>query len=114
MKKNLYEILGISKNASLNEIKKAYRDIANLYHTDKNPSNKLKAQQKFKEATMAYNILSNKDKRKQYDKYGSDTSNYSYSYENVNMDNIFKNFEDLFTNRTYTYTNVKKTRIKGE
>ncbi|MBS6788661.1 MAG: J domain-containing protein [Lachnospiraceae bacterium] len=68
-KRDLYEVLGISKTADEKTIKKAYRKLAKKYHPDMNPGDKT-AEQKFKEATDAYNILSDPEKRKLYDQYG--------------------------------------------
>ena len=68
-KRDLYEVLGISKIADEKTIKKAYRKLAKKYHPDMNPGDKT-AEQKFKEATDAYNILSDPEKRKLYDQYG--------------------------------------------
>ncbi len=69
MAKDYYEILGVHKNATDSEIKKAYRILAMKYHPDKNPDNK-EAAEKFREATEAYEVLSDTDKRSQYDRYG--------------------------------------------
>ena len=68
-KRDLYEVLGISKTADEKTIKKAYRKLAKKYHPDMNPGDKT-AEQKFKEVTDAYNILSDPEKRKLYDQYG--------------------------------------------
>lgn len=68
-KRDYYEVLGVAKTASADEIKKAYRKLAVQYHPDKNPGNK-EAEEKFKEATEAYEILSDEKKRSQYDKFG--------------------------------------------
>ena len=68
-KRDLYEVLGISKTADEKAIKKAYRKLAKKYHPDMNPGDKT-AEQKFKEVTDAYNILSDPEKRKLYDQYG--------------------------------------------
>ena len=68
-KKDYYETLNLSKNASESEIKKAYRKLAIKYHPDKNPGNSA-AEQNFKEAAEAYEILSNPQKRQQYDQFG--------------------------------------------
>ena len=68
-KRDYYEVLGVSKNASKEEIKKAYRKQALKYHPDKNPGDK-KAEEHFKEAAEAYEVLRNDDKRARYDRYG--------------------------------------------
>ena len=67
--KDYYKILGVDKSASQDEIKKAFRKLANKYHPDKNPGNK-EAEEKFKEATEAYEVLSDADKRRNYDQFG--------------------------------------------
>ena len=68
-KRDYYEILGVSKGATADEIKKAYRKVAMQYHPDRNPGDKA-AEEKFKEAAEAYEILSDTDKKTQYDRYG--------------------------------------------
>ena len=68
-KRDYYEVLGVSKSASADEIKKAYRKKAIQYHPDKNPGDK-EAEEKFKEAAEAYEVLSNPDKRARYDQFG--------------------------------------------
>ena len=68
-KRDYYEVLGVGKSASADEIKKAYRKLAIQYHPDKNPGDK-EAEEKFKEAAEAYDVLSNPEKRKRYDTYG--------------------------------------------
>ena len=68
-KRDYYEVLGVSKTASADEIKKAYRKKAIQYHPDKNPGDK-EAEEKFKEAAEAYEVLSNPDKRQRYDQFG--------------------------------------------
>ena len=68
-KRDYYEVLGVDKSASAEEIKKAYRKMAIKYHPDKNPGDK-DAEEKFKEAAEAYDVLSNPEKRQRYDQFG--------------------------------------------
>jgi molecular chaperone DnaJ len=68
-KRDYYDILGVSKNSTADEIKKAYRKVAMQFHPDRNPGDHA-AEEKFKEAAEAYEILSNSDKRAQYDRFG--------------------------------------------
>jgi curved DNA-binding protein len=91
-KKDYYEILGVPRGASEEEMKKAYRKLALKYHPDKNPGDKA-AEEKFKEISEAYAVLSDKDKRTQYDTYGMGGFQQRYSEED-----IFKGFSmgDLF------------------
>lgn len=98
IKKDYYEILGISRDSSPDEIKKAYRRLAIKYHPDKNKENKKEAEEKFKEAAEAYNILSNPEKKQRYDKFGhyGFQGSSNHGYEGMNMEEIFTNFGDLF------------------
>ena len=68
-KRDYYDVLGVSRSASASEIKKAYRKLAKKYHPDTNAGNK-EAEQKFKEVTEAYNVLSDEEKKKMYDQFG--------------------------------------------
>lgn len=95
-KKDFYEVLGVSKNASQEEIKAAYRKLAMKYHPDRNPDNK-EAEEKFKEAAEAYEMLSNPEKRKQFDQFGHGGPEMGgFGGHGMSMDDIFTNFEDIF------------------
>lgn len=82
MGKEYYTTLGVAKNASADEIKKAYRKLALKYHPDKNPGN-TEAEQKFKEISEAYAVLSDNEKRRQYDTFGSSGFHQRYSQEDI-------------------------------
>jgi len=96
-KRDYYEILGIAKNASEEDIKKAYRKLAIKYHPDKNPDDKA-AEEKFKEAAEAYEVLSNQEKRQRYDQFGHAGVGGSAGFGGggMNMDDIFSQFGDIF------------------
>ena len=96
-KRDYYEVLGVDKNATDEEIKKAYRKKAIQYHPDKNPGDKV-AEEKFKEAAEAYEVLSDKDKRARYDQFGHAGMNGAggFSGGGMNMDDIFSMFGDIF------------------
>ena len=98
-KRDYYEILGVQKNANAAEIKKAYRQKAIQFHPDKNPGDKA-AEEKFKEAAEAYEVLSNEDKRRRYDQYGhagvGGASGNGFSGGGMTMDDIFSHFGDIF------------------
>lgn len=105
-KRDYYEVLEVSKTASADEIKKAYRKKAIQYHPDKNPGDK-EAEEKFKEAAEAYDVLSNPDKRAKYDQFGFEGLNAGtggfggggfggFSGQSMSMDDIFSMFGDIF------------------
>ncbi len=97
-KRDFYDILGVSKNAAAEDIKKAYRKLAIKYHPDKNPDDKA-AEDKFKEAAEAYEILSNPEKKQRYDQYGHAGVGGAASgggHGGMNMDDIFSQFGDIF------------------
>lgn len=96
-KRDYYEVLGISKTATVEEIKKAYRKLAMQYHPDRNPGNK-EAEEKFKEATEAYTILADAEKRKQYDQFGFAGVEGMFSGgQNPFSGGGFNGFEDIFS-----------------
>ena len=101
-KRDYYEVLGVDKSASADEIKKAYRKKAIQYHPDKNPGDK-EAEEKFKEAAEAYEVLSNPDKRARYDQFGHEGMSGAGGFDGgfgggqgMSMDDIFSMFGDIF------------------
>jgi molecular chaperone DnaJ len=94
-KRDYYEILGVEKRASEEEVKKAYRKLAIKYHPDKNQGDK-EAEEKFKEAAEAYEVLSNTDKRARYDRFGHQGMDGYSSGGGMNMEDIFSQFSDIF------------------
>ncbi|MBD5214180.1 MAG: molecular chaperone DnaJ [Bacteroidales bacterium] len=105
-KRDYYEVLGVDKNASAADIKKAYRKLALKYHPDKNPGDKA-AEEKFKEAAEAYDVLSNEEKRQKYDQFGHNMgpqgfpgsgggASYGGGFGGFSMEDIFEQFGDIF------------------
>ncbi|MFV0505209.1 MAG: molecular chaperone DnaJ [Bacteroidales bacterium] len=104
-KRDYYEVLGVSKDASTDELKKAYRKLAIKYHPDKNPGDK-EAELKFKEAAEAYDVLSTPEKKQRYDQFGhsgmggqSGGFGGGFGGGGMDMDDIFNMFGDLFGGR---------------
>lgn len=101
MPRDYYDILGVSKDATADELKKAYRKLAVKYHPDKNPDNK-EAEEKFKEAAEAYSALSDPEKRQRYDQFGHDGLKQNgfggggFSGHGMSMDDIFSQFGSIF------------------
>jgi molecular chaperone DnaJ len=94
-KRDYYEVLGVSKGASGTDIKKAYRKLALKYHPDKNPGDEA-AEDNFKEAAEAYEVLSNSEKKSRYDQFGHSGMGQGFGGGGMNMDDIFSQFGDIF------------------
>ncbi len=95
-KRDYYEVLGVQRGASTDEIKKAYRKLALQHHPDRNPNNK-EAEEKFKEATEAYEVLSDHQKRQRYDQFGHQGMRGGADYHSYqNFNDIFSQFGDIF------------------
>ncbi|MCH5232868.1 MAG: molecular chaperone DnaJ [Muribaculaceae bacterium] len=103
-KRDYYEVLGVAKNASADDIKKAYRKLAIKYHPDRNPDDKA-AEEKFKEAAEAYDVLSDAEKRAKYDQFGHSMGPQGFggaggfSSGGMSMEDIFAHFGDIFGGR---------------
>lgn len=98
--RDFYEVLGVAKTASADEIKSAYRKLAMKYHPDRNPGDK-EAEEKFKEAAAAYEVLSDAQKRQQYDRFGhaavgGGMGGGGANYQNINIEDIFSQFGNIF------------------
>ena len=101
-KRDYYEVLGVGKDASADEIKHAYKKLAIKYHPDKNPGDK-EAEEKFKEAAEAYDVLSNPEKRKNYDQFGFNAPGGGFGGGGFggfgggfDINDIFSQFGDIF------------------
>lgn len=94
-KRDYYEVLGVDKNASKDDLKKAYRKLAMQFHPDRNPDDK-QAEEKFKEAAEAYEVLSNDDKKARYDRFGHDGMRGQASGGFTDINDIFSHFSDIF------------------
>ena len=86
MADDYYKVLGVDKGASVDDIKKAYRKLALKHHPDRNPSDKKRAEEKFKEISEAYAVLSDPEKRKQYDEFGTDAFRQKFTQEDIFRD----------------------------
>lgn len=109
--RDYYEILGVAKGASKEEVKAAYRKLALKYHPDRNPDNK-DAEEKFKEAAQAYEILSDENKRQQYDQFGHagvGAGHPDHGAHSMNMDDIFSAFGDIFGDMFNTQTKQRRS-----
>ena len=126
-KRDYYEVLGVSKNATDDELKKAYRKLAKKYHPDANPDNKEEAEAKFKEVNEAYEVLSNPQKRQMYDQFGTvdpqgfngagNGGYYSYSTSGSGFDgfgDIFGDLGDLFGFGTGRASRAQNGPVRGE
>lgn len=100
-KQDYYETLGVARSASPEEIKKAYRKVALKYHPDKNPGDKA-AEEKFKAAAEAYEVLSNADKKQRYDRFGHEGMQGPEGRE-MHMEDVFAQFSDIFGERTGSF-----------
>ncbi|HEX9740605.1 MAG TPA: DnaJ domain-containing protein, partial [Ignavibacteriaceae bacterium] len=96
-KRDYYEVLGIGRNASKEEIRKAYRKLAMQYHPDRNPDDQT-AEAKFKEAAEAYEVLSNDEKKARYDRFGHDGVKSGFGSQGfTDINDIFSHFSDIFS-----------------
>ena len=98
--KDYYEILGVDRSASADEIKRAYKKVAIKYHPDRNPGDK-EAEEKFKLAAEAYDVLRDPDKRARYDQFGAEGVNGAGGFggggfEGMDLNDIFSRFSDIF------------------
>lgn len=118
-KQDFYDVLGVSRSASADEVKSAYRKLAMKYHPDRNPDNK-DAEEKFKQATAAYEVLSDDQKRSQYDQFGHSEQGYDQGHHhqggfsgNINMEDIVNNFGDIFGSMFSDGQRQKRNKAAG-
>jgi len=113
-KRDYYEVLGVSRSATADEIKKAYRQMALKYHPDRNQGNK-EAEEKFKEAAEAYEVLSDAEKRQRYDQFGHDGLRGSGQQGFTDINDIFSHFGDIFGGGIFddVFGSGQRTRRRG-
>lgn len=122
-KRDYYEILGVAKNASADEIKKSYRKLAMQYHPDRNPGNK-EAEAKFKEATEAYEVLKDDQKKAGYDQFGHEGAagrggfggqggQGGHGFDGFDFNDIFSNFSDIFGEQGGRQTKKRSAAQRG-
>src|SRR5438876_4841045 len=95
-RRDYYEVLGVTKTASSEEIKRAYRRMAMKYHPDRNGDNKAEAEVKFKECAEAYEVLSDDNKRRRYDQFGHQGVSGQHDFSHMDVSDIFSMFDDIF------------------
>jgi molecular chaperone DnaJ len=113
-KRDYYEVLGVSRSANADEIKKAYRQMALKYHPDRNPGNK-EAEEQFKEAAEAYEVLSDSEKRQRYDQFGHDGLRGTGQQGFTDINDIFSHFGDIFGGGIFddVFGSGQRTRRRG-
>ena len=117
-KRDYYEVLGVAKNASADELKRAYKKLAIKYHPDKNPGDK-EAEEKFKEAAEAYDVLSDEKKRAQYDQFGFNApgggfGGQGFGGQGFSFEDIFSQFGDIFGGGGFGgYSSSRSSRKKS-
>jgi molecular chaperone DnaJ len=120
MAKTLYDTLGVAKGASQDEIKKAYRKLARQYHPDKNPGDK-EAEDRFKDVQGAYDVLSDEEKRKQYDRFGATNGrpgpggqNVNYDFSGFDVGDLGDLFGGIFGGGTRGGTRAQRQPVRGD
>jgi len=95
-KRDYYEVLGVQKDANADDIRRAYRQLALKHHPDRNAGDK-GAEEKFKEATEAYSVLSDSDKKAAYDRFGHAGLGGGYDFQGAGIGDILSHFQDMFS-----------------